>query len=151
MKKSGTDAGSGFKKLFGAAGNRTQLRSLEKLTLHEAGMRGGAEYEILMKGEEAEVTEYRYRYSDGKEERIPERQVLCGAEEVLNILNSCRLLSWDGFHGPHPRGVLDGKTFRLEAFVNGGRRIFADGSQNFPKHYRELTDWLYQTLNGKES
>ncbi|MBO4411374.1 MAG: hypothetical protein J5794_04230 [Lachnospiraceae bacterium] len=46
--------------------------------------------------------------------------------------------------------MLDGIMFRLEAFVNGGRRIFADGSQNFPKHYRELTDWLYQTLNRKE-
>ncbi|MBR5739312.1 MAG: hypothetical protein IKY02_04915 [Lachnospiraceae bacterium] len=151
MKKTEKDSGFSLKKLFcGAANDKAELKSLEKLTLCESGMRGTVEYEILPEGEEATVTEYRDRYINGEKERVPERQAHCHTEEVLKVLNDCRLLSWDGFHGPHPKGVLDGKMFRLEAFVNGGRRIFADGSQNFPKHYRELTDWLYQTLNRKE-
>ena len=59
------------------------------------------------------------------------------------------MLSWDGFRGEHPKGVLDGTMFRMEATVNGGRRIRADGSQNFPKGYRELDAGIDEILKDK--
>ena len=37
--------------------------------------------------------------------------------------------------------------FSLNAVVNGGKIIRAEGSQNFPKHYRNFTDGLYEMLN----
>ena len=37
--------------------------------------------------------------------------------------------------------------FSFTATVNGGRRLNADGSNNFPKHYRDFTDVLYRMLN----
>ncbi len=129
------------------AAPRGKIVSFETVTLHLSWMRGVAEYEIVDTGEGAEVSEYAIRYRDGKSERELEQRAVCEKEKMLAILNSCSLLSWDGFHGKHPRGVLDGTMFRLEATVNGGREICADGSQNFPKHYHEFRDALYAILN----
>ena len=39
--------------------------------------------------------------------------------------------------------------FSLKAEING-ERIYASGSQNFPKGFREFRDGLYNILNGKE-
>ena len=69
------------------------------------------------------------------------------AQQALQLLNDCRLLAWDGFYGPHPKHVLDGTMFRLTATVNGDQTIRANGSQNFPKHYRDFTDGLYALLH----
>ena len=78
-----------------------------------------------------------------------EKQVSVSNAMVLKLLNECKLLSWDGFCGKHPRGVMDGMMFSLNAVVNGDKKIRADGSQNFPKHYWDFTDGLYEMLNGK--
>ena len=66
---------------------------------------------------------------------------------MLDLLNKCSLLSWDGFHGKHPKGVKDGIMFSLQAVLNGGKTIKAEGSENFPRHYRDFTDGLYSLLN----
>ena len=58
-------------------------------------------------------------------------------------------MSWDSFHGKHPKGVLDGTMFRFEATVNSGRIIKADGSQNFPSGYRDFESGLYKILQGE--
>ena len=34
--------------------------------------------------------------------------------------------------------------------VNGDKKISASGSENFPKHFRELEDWFYQVLKDAE-
>ena len=128
-----------------------EITSFENVTLRESGMRGASYVELRAKGDEAEITRYRLRYSGGKEERVPELQAVCGAERVLRLLNECELLSWDGFDGPHPKNVLDGIMFTLEAAVNGGRRITARGSANFPRHYRVFTDGLYSLLREGEA
>ena len=60
------------------------------------------------------------------------------ADRILKLLNDCELISWDGFHGDHPKDVKDGIMFSLKATVNGNRNIRAEGSENFPKHFREL-------------
>ena len=128
-----------------------KIVSFEIVTLHTSGMRHVTDYELLMKDGKAEVSVYGIRYSDGEKQRVLQKRAVCGEEEILRLLNRCKFLSWDGFYGPHPKGVLDGTMFRLEATVNGGRKIRADGSQNFPRHYRDFTDGLYEILERKET
>ncbi len=128
---------------------KRKAASFETLTLSISGMRGMTEYEIKNLGAEAEVSMYTFRYCapDGEERRL-EKRAACPAETALAALNDCGVPSWNGFHGKHPRGVLDGEMFRLEAVMDG-ERIRADGSQNFPEGFRELRGWLYKTLNGE--
>lgn len=132
-------------KLFEQQNSR--IESFEILTLHTSDMRYYADVEIVKKGDTAEVSQYQIRHRYPENERILEKRVLVSHTMVLKLLNECKLISWDGFHGKHPRGVLDGTMFSLNAVVNGGKKIRADGSQNFPKHYRDFTDGLYEMLN----
>ena len=125
----------------------SQIESFEIITLHTSGMRYSADVEIVMKGDAAEVSQYQIRYRYPEDERILEKRVSVSCDTILKLLNECRLLSWDGFHGKHPRGVRDGTMFSLNAVVNGGKKIRADGSQNFPEHYRDFSNGLYEMLN----
>ena len=109
-------------------------------------MRGKSEYEVVNKGDKAEITFYQYRYSQKEEIKTPEKCAECGNDEVLKILNECRISKWDGFHGKHPRNVKDGIMFSFEAAVNEGWKIHADGSENFPKNYSTLTNWFRDKL-----
>ena len=133
---------------FGIEKPSEKIESFEIVTLRLSGMRFTVEYEIVMKGKNAEVVEYDIRY--GKDEkRVPRRKSVCSADRVLTLLNDCRLVSWDGFVGNHPKNVKDGIMFSLEATVNGSRKISAHGSENFPKHFRELRDGLNAILRAK--
>ena len=138
--------------LFGRIfeGNKTNgmIDSFEIITLHESGMRYVVEYEFIMKEEGVEISQYGIRFAKDQERRILEKRVVCSKDDVIKVLNDCGMRSWDGFHGPHPKGVKDGIMFRLKATVNEGESIYAEGSQNFPKHYRDFRDWLYTMLNG---
>ncbi len=125
-----------------------KIDSFETVTLRESGMRCTTEYEIVRKGDAAEVSEYSIRYDGSVDRRVLEARAECPIGDALMILNDCKTGSWDGFHGKHPRGVLDGIMFSFRAGVNGGEVIKADGSQNFPRHYREFRDALYKILHG---
>ena len=96
------------------------------------------------------MSRYSIRYLAGNGTRILTQRALCEEKRVLKLLNDCALLSWDGFVGEHPRGVTDGILFNLTATVDGGRTVKANGSQNFPKHYRDFTDGLYVILSEGE-
>lgn len=141
-----------FKALFckedGGAAKGGRIDSFEVVTLHTSGMRHVSEHEIVMKDGAAEVSLYGIGHGY---ERILQKRAVCSKEEALKLLNDCRITSWDGFHGKHPKGVLDGTMFRFKATVNGGVTISADGSQNFPRHYRDFTDGLYEILNKEEN
>ena len=126
--------------------NKERIKSFESVLLRQSGMRGTTEHEIVMKEGNAEVSLYRIRYTDGNDQRVPEERSVCSEEAVVKLLNDCDLLSWDGFKGPHPKHVKDGIMFILNAIVNDNRTIHAEGSENFPKHYRELTDGLHAIL-----
>ena len=126
------------------------ILSFETVTLRISGMRGVSEYEIVALDGSAELTEYGVRFNGEKEERIPERSVHCPAEDVIGLLNRCRILSWDGFHGERPRGVKDGKNFSFRASVNGGKTVRARGSKNFPARFSDFTDGLNAALRGAE-
>ena len=125
------------------------IESFGTVTLRLSGMRFTTEYEAVMKDGNAEVAEYeiRYRKEEGRV-RVPERKTVCSAGRVLALLNSCELIAWDGFHGAHPKDVRDGIMFSLRATVNGGRNIQAEGSENFPDHFRELWNGFDAILRG---
>ena len=121
------------------------IESFEIITLRTTGMRFSAEKEVQMKDDLAEVVEYGIRYADGEDKRIVEMKALCDKERILKLLNDCDILSWDGFVGKHPKNVQDGIMFTLNGTVNG-RHIYATGSENFPKHYREFENGLSEIL-----
>lgn len=125
------------------------ITSFEKIYLRTMGMRCTEEYEIIRKGTEAEVSEYGIRYNGSGKERFLEKQVICSADEIIELLDKCRVLLWDGFHGAHPKGVLDGTMFTFEAVVNDNIKVQAEGSQNFPEHYRDFVNELYEILRGE--
>ena len=133
---------------MGLGHNREEeIRSFETVLLRLSGMRYTAEYEILFRDGSAEISQYAIRFSKEGDQRVPEKRAVCSEKEILQLLNSCKLLAWDGFSGAHPKGVRDGIMFRLEAVVNGNHRIYATGSENFPKHFRDFTDGLNRFLS----
>ena len=134
---------------FGIGKPAEKITSFEIVTLRLSGMRFTTEYEIVMKGKESEVTEYEIRYEKNENKRVPERKTVCSADKVLKLLNDCELMAWDGFVGNHPKDVRDGIMFSLKATVNDNRKIYAHGSENFPKHFREFRDGLKALLSQK--
>ena len=128
-----------------------EIKSFEIVTLHTSGMRHVIDYEIVKSGENAEISLYAVGYCDGEEVRQLQKRAVCSAKRALKLMNKCRLLSWDGFHGQRPKGIKDGKNFIFKATVNEGKEIYATGSQRFPPCYRDFTDGLYEMLRGAEN
>ncbi len=125
---------------------RGKISSLEKLILKETGMRSREEFEILPDGQKAKILHYGIFYRQNEEKRQLLRESECEMSEVLSVLNQCRLLAWNGFHGAHPGNVSDGTMFDLEVLINRDRTVKADGSANFPRHYHELKNWIMEKL-----
>jgi len=117
---------------------REKVESFSKIVLRESGMRGTWEYEIISRDSVAEITLYMYRYTENGKERQAECSKTCPLGEMTELLNAVNVMKWDGFHGKHPRGVLDGIMFGFTAGVNEGTVIKAEGSQNFPKGYKDF-------------
>lgn len=104
-----------------------------------------------MKEGKTEITEYWIYYTSGKNERRPKRIAVCSEEEMLRLLNECEVMKWDGFHGKHPIGVKDGEMLSFTAIVNDGQTVKAEGSENFPKHFREFRNNIFKMLSeGKQ-
>ena len=53
----------------------SRIESFEIITLHTSGMRYSADYEIVMKGDTAEVSQYQIRHRYPENERILEKRV----------------------------------------------------------------------------
>ena len=119
--------------------DKARVESYDSVFWRISGMRGSREYEIVNQGDTAEISEYEMRCaSGGGMEKKLIRQVLCPNSQILELLNSVEMMKWDGFNGKHPRGVRDGEMFSFRATVNGGTDIRAEGSENFPKGFREF-------------
>ena len=127
-----------------------KIDSFSYVSLRTCGMRSTNETLIEAREKDALISYYTILYRDENDEKRLEKEVECSLETALTLLNGVDLISWDGFDGPHPRGVLDGTMFTLRAKVNGDREIRAKGSQNFPKHYREFTDAIFRLLSGEK-
>ncbi|MCR5652709.1 MAG: hypothetical protein K6F88_02815 [Ruminococcus sp.] len=125
---------------------KEEVTSFGWLRLRLSGMRGAEEYEVRRSGDTCDVVRYQILYKNGEERREPEQNASCPAEQMTALLSDCGVLKWDGFKGPNPRGVRDGWMFRFEAEING-RRIRAEGSNNYPRHYREFREGLSDILN----
>ena len=82
--------------------------------------------------------------------RIPLASAQTGTADIINLLNECKVIQWDKFSGANPRGVRDGWQFVFTAEVNGGRKLYATGSNNFPKHFRNFTNALNDMIRNKE-
>lgn len=126
-----------------------KITSYDEINYRIFGMRMQREYEIISKGSVAEVSEYSVSF--GNDRRTLERRVLCDNEMMIEILNVCGLMRWDGFSGNQPRGVLDGEMFTLSAIVNDRRIIRAQGSQNFPKNFPEFRREIDRILTENNS
>lgn len=127
--------------------NKEKITSLKKLTLTLSGMRVTEEYEIIGANGRAELSLYTIIYSHGKDERRLEKRAETDIDEIISILNECRVYKWDGFNGKNPPHVLDGTMFTLKAEINNDEKIYAHGSNNYPKNYREFMNHLYELLN----
>ncbi len=116
------------------------------MTLTLRGMRCSYVYKLEGEGDAAELRRYRETCCGGEDELVLESSASFGAQTMIELMNTCGIIRWDGFHGKHPKNVSDGIMFRFEATVNGGQKVFADGSANFPKGYREFVRTLDATL-----
>ena len=134
--------------LFGKRA-KEKIVSFNVVTLREMGMRSTREWEITAKGEEAEISLYFIKFGQQEDVRELEERAVCPISQALGLLNGSGVLSWDGFVGNHPKDVRDGIMFSLKATVNGSRKIYAHGSENFPEHFREFRDGLEAILSQK--
>ena len=126
---------------------KTPITAYTSLSWNISGMRVTREYEIIHKNRETEVSEYELRcVTGGGRERQLLRRALCTEQRMLELLNAFDIMKWDGFHGKHPRGVLDGEMFTFRATVNDGVSIRAEGSANFPKGFREFRSAVHLLL-----
>ena len=132
--------------MFDIVKKNIEITGFERIVLSECTMRGRHEYEIVNDGDKAVVNYYMCGYSNRVEEKKPEKSAECENAEVINILNECKISKWDGFHGKHPKHVKDGTMFSFEAIINNDLKIYADGSENFPKNYSTLTSWFREKL-----
>ena len=124
------------------------VTSYESIFIRISGMRLTQEYEILHKDSKTEISDYWMRCaSEGGMKRELSRRAICSDSQMLELLNQCNIMKWDGFHGKHPRGVLDGEMFSFRAIVNEGQTIQADGSANFPEHFRDFRRMIDQMLS----
>ena len=128
-----------------------KIRSYEEVNYRISGMRMTREYEIISKGKVAEVSEYTIYYSGHEDERVLDRRVLCDNEMMIELLNACGIMRWDGFSGKHPFGVSDGEMFEFSALVNDGKTIRASGSENFPKYFPEFRKQINTILSESNS
>ena len=122
--------------------------SVWKITLTLHGMRGSYVYKFENQNE---LRRYREIYRDGEDELVLEASAPCSEQLMIEHMNACGIFRWDGFHGKHPKHVSDGIMFRFEATVNGGQTVKADGSENFPKGYREFVRTLDTMLAEQEN
>ena len=129
---------------------RKIITSFTRITLSDSGMRGACKYEIICGGDEAQLSQYSVYYKNGRDECELELSARCKSAAITDLLNRCSVMSWDGFCGANPRGVRDGWQFTFTAEVNGGRRLYATGSNNFPKHFRDFTNALNDMIRDQE-
>ena len=122
------------------------IASVEMMTLTLRGMRGGTVYTFEMETDPPKLCRYREKYSGTEDTLELEKSITFPYEEMIGLMNACKVFKWDGFHGKHPKNVSDGIMFCFEAEINGGQTIRADGSANFPKGYYEFVRTLDEML-----
>lgn len=132
--------------------NKKQIDLIDCIIIEVSGMRFRHEYSILQKEDTAEVTRYEIKIRDGRDVKERDGSAEVSAAEILELCKNCDIVKWDGFHGAHPKNVSDGIMFSFKASVNNGEfQIHADGSENFPKHYKEFMSALDEYIRGQQA
>ena len=129
--------------LFG----RKKVESFSEIALSITYMGGREELKAICKGACTEVT-FRNVYPEPNEPPEPLSETTCDTGTIIELLNGCGIMKWDGFHGKQPRYMVDGEMFTFEATVNDGDKIHASGSNNFPKGFWELRNGLRKIADG---
>ncbi|MBQ7505025.1 MAG: hypothetical protein IJT79_06900 [Ruminococcus sp.] len=125
---------------------KEKAETFTKLTLRIMGMRCTEEYEVVCGGESCQAARYLIMYARPEGDRRElQKSAECSSDVVLDLLNKCNVIKWDGFSGANPRGVRDGWMINFEAEING-KRIHAGGSNNFPKHYSEFREGIHSLI-----
>lgn len=127
-------------------GKQRQVLSVRELTLSTMGMRFAHVYKISKVHGAFTLFRYRKTYRGGEDGLELEIKTHCVEADFIKLMNDCNVMGWDGFHGKHPKNVSDGIMFDFSATVNEERQIKADGSQNFPRGFREFLRTLDQML-----
>jgi len=125
---------------------RKTVTSIETMTLTLQGMRFCSVYEITNEDGKTELRRFRKVYSNGADTLELEASAVCDITDFIELMNTCGVIRWDGFHGKHPKNVKDGILFDFRATVNDGQEIHADGSENFPKGYHDFVRELNNIL-----
>ena len=128
---------------------KEKITSYDEVTYRISGMRSTRDYEIISNSKVAEVAEYELNYSTDSRNLV--RKVLCDNEMMIELLNVCGVMGWNGFEGKHPFGVKDGEMLSFRAIVNEGKIIKANGSENFPKNFNEFRKEINRILNENNS
>lgn len=118
------------------------VTSVDTMTLTLCGMRGSSVYKFESNANRTELRRYCKKYSGEETILELEQSVACDPQVIIELMNTCGIIHWNGFHGKHPKNVHDGIMFRFEATVNGGQNVYTDGSENFPKGYHEFVSAL---------
>ena len=124
------------------------VTSVESVTLSLNWFGGASDYEITNRDGEVEIKYFNDEYyeDEGFVSEI-KQTATCDEEKFIELMNNSKVMKWDGFHGEHPMGVMDGTSFSFTAVVNDGHKIYADGSQNFPDGYNEFFVGLHTILD----
>ena len=125
---------------------RKTITSIETMTLTLQGMRFCSVYEITNEDVKTELKRFRKVYLNGVDTLELEASVVCNITDFIELMNTCGVIYWNGFHGKHPKSVNDGIMFDFRATVNNGQEIYADGSENFPKGYHDFVRELNKIL-----
>jgi len=125
---------------------RETITSIETMTLTLQGMRFCHVYKIANEDGKTELRRFRKEYANGVDTLELEASAVCDIADLIELMNTCGVICWDGFHGKHPKNVRDGIMFDFRAAVNAGQEIRADGSANFPDGYHEFVRELNSML-----
>ena len=71
--------------------DRKSVDSFDRICWRISGMRSIRDYEIVRKGESAELAEYERYYREGKDGRRLLRRGSCPAEQILELLKAGNL------------------------------------------------------------
>ena len=126
---------------------REIIISFSEIKLRLSGMRLTEVYEILCRGDEAQLSQYWLSYENHEDNYHLQKRAAVPAGDVIDVLNQCGVIRWDGFSGKNPPGVRDGTMFEFTATVNGDRKLRADGSNNYPRHYHDFVGSIRRILD----
>ena len=90
---------------------RKTITSIETMTLTLQGMRFCSVYEITNEDGKTELRRFRKVYSNGLDTLELETSAVCDITDFIELMNTCGVIRWDGFHGKHPKNVNDGIMF----------------------------------------